>query len=216
MLTLVPTLQGQENYSQCHNCLMTCRSNFSPDPIFFDLSDTPYDFNKEDGKMTFQRQVLWSVYLKTITSPSMKAVIAEPHRKGTQDARAMYKAVVYEFNRPTVLGALEICEKLFTLKMEDCPPYTVNSFHAEIQHMNDLLKTQGIKIPDTVLMWRFIKGLPSIFQTFVNTLSVLKCGSLEEVYKAAREHAAQNKLERLQGGDDNKQVFLMQPEQQKI
>ena len=79
---------------------MTCKSNFGLDPTFFDLSEAPYDFSKEDGKkeLTFQRQVLWSVYLKTITSPSMKAVIAEPHRKGTQDAHAMYKAVVYEFN----------------------------------------------------------------------------------------------------------------------
>ena len=56
----------------------------------------------------------------------------------------MYKDVVYEFNRPTVLGTLEICGKLFTLKMEDCPPHTVNSFHAEIQRMNYLLKTQKI------------------------------------------------------------------------
>ena len=61
MLTLVPTLQGQENFYQWHNCLMTCKSNFSIDNIFFDLGDAPYDFDKEEGKLAFQRQVLWSV-----------------------------------------------------------------------------------------------------------------------------------------------------------
>ena len=38
ILTLVPTLKGQENYSEWHNCLMTCKSNFGLDEAFFDLN----------------------------------------------------------------------------------------------------------------------------------------------------------------------------------
>ena len=107
MPALIPTLKGQENYSEWHDCLMTCKSNFDLNEVFFDLTEDPYNFSTEGDEKKFQRLGLWSVYLKTITSPAMRAAIAEPHRKGTQDARAMYKAVVYEFNRPTVLGALE-------------------------------------------------------------------------------------------------------------
>ena len=196
---------------------MACKFDFEFSEELFNLDDdAPYNFNGEDEKKSFQRRVLWHVYLRTLREdPAIKAIIAEPLRKGQQDSRAMYRAIVFEFNRPSVLGALELCNKLLSLKLDDCEPHTVRSFYAELQRLNELMKHRGCVIPDLILMARFVKGLPDTFQPFKNTLAALKCKALEEVYHEAKEYAAQNNLEQQRRGEGQQQVFHMQQQQRK-